>query len=60
MVFKHGLGLTKQAFRMEDSYNRIVRDYDELRAFRDYIPRNPVDAKLREGEFTLIENHVLK
>jgi hypothetical protein len=45
---------------MEDSYNRIVRDYHELRAFRDYIRRNPVDAKLREGEFTLIENHVLK
>jgi REP element-mobilizing transposase RayT len=54
------LGRTKQAFWMEDSYNRIVRDYDELRAFRDYIRRNPVEAKLREGEFTLIENHVLK
>jgi REP element-mobilizing transposase RayT len=54
------LGRTKQAFWMEDSYNRIVRDYHELRAFRDYIRRNPVEAKLREGEFTLIENHVLK
>jgi putative transposase len=54
------LGRTKQAFWMEDSYNRIVRDYHELRAFRDYIRRNPVDAKLREGEFTMIENHVLK
>lgn len=54
------LGRTKQAFWMEDSYNRIVRDYHELRAFRDYIRRNPVEAKLRDGEFTLIENHVLK
>jgi putative transposase len=54
------LGLTKQAFWMEDSYNRIVRDHDELRAFRDYIRRNPVEAKLRDGEFTLIEKHVLK
>lgn len=45
---------------MEDSYNRLVRDYGELRAFRDYIRRNPVAANLREGEFTLIQNHVLK
>ena len=44
---------------MEDSYNRIVRDYDELRAFRDYIGRNLVEAKLRGDEFTLIENHML-
>ena len=45
---------------MEDSYNRIVCDYDELRAFRDYIRDNPVKAKLNSDEFTLIENHVLK
>jgi hypothetical protein len=45
---------------MEDSYNRMVRDYDELRAFRDYIRRNPVEAELRDAELTLIENHVLK
>ena len=54
------LGRTEQAFWMEDSYNRIVRDHDELRAFRDYIRKNPTEAKLREGDFTLIENHVLK
>lgn len=54
------LGRSPQAFWMEDSYNRIVRDYDELRAFRDYIRDNPVKAKLRANEFTLIENHVLK
>lgn len=53
------LGRTKQAFWMEDSYNRIVRDYDELRAFREYVRRNPVEAKLRGDEFTLIENHML-
>jgi REP element-mobilizing transposase RayT len=53
------LGLTQQAFWMEDSYNRIVRDHDELRSFRDYIQRNPMEAKLREDEYTLIENHVL-
>ena len=54
------LGRAPQAFWMEDSYNRIVRDYDELRAFRNYIRDNPVKAKLRADEFTLIENHVLK
>ncbi len=54
------LGRTQQAFWMEDSYNRIVRDFHELRAFRDYIRRNPVEAKLSEDAFTLIEKHVLK
>lgn len=54
------LGRPPQAFWMEDSYNRIVRDYDELRAFRDYIRSNPQKAGLLPGEFTLIENHVLK
>lgn len=54
------LGRTHQAFWMEDSYNRIVRDDDELRAFRDYIHKNPAQAGLRASEFTLIENHVLK
>jgi REP element-mobilizing transposase RayT len=53
------LGTIGQAFWMEDSYNRIVRDYDELRAFRDYIRTNPTKANLRVHEFTLIENHVL-
>ncbi len=54
------LGRTNQAFWMEDSYNRIVRDHDELRAFRNYIQKNPVEANLCEGEFTLIEHHILK
>ena len=54
------LGRAPQAFWMEDSYNRTVRDYDELRAFRDYIRANPLKAHLQACEFTLIENHVLK
>lgn len=54
------LGKTQQAFWMEDSYNRIVRDYEELHAFRNYIRRNPVEAGLASLEFTLIENHVLR
>jgi hypothetical protein len=36
-----------------------VRDTEELHAFRTYIARNPMEAKLRAEEFTLIENHVL-
>lgn len=54
------LGRPSQAFWMEDSYNRIVRNYEELKAFRDYIRENPLKAKLRADEYTLIENHVLK
>ena len=54
------LGRSPQAFWMEDSYNRILRDHEELRAFRDYVRDNPRKAGLRAGEFTLIENHVLK
>lgn len=53
------LGRPPQAFWMEDSYNRIVRNYEELRAFRNYIRDNPMKARLQPEEFTLIENHVL-
>jgi len=38
---------------MEESFDRIVRDFDELRRYRDYIARNPEKAKLRESEFIL-------
>ena len=37
----------------EESYDRIVRDWDELVRYRDYIVRNPEKSKLREGEFVL-------
>jgi REP element-mobilizing transposase RayT len=48
------------AFWMEDIYNRLVRDGEELWAYRHYIAHNGRNAGLREDEFTLIENHVLK
>ena len=48
------------AFWMEDSYNRLIRDGKELWAYRHYISRNGRDAGLRDDEFTLIENQVLK
>jgi REP element-mobilizing transposase RayT len=44
---------------MEDSYNRIVRDAEELFAFRRYIAANPMKAKLTNDEFTLALNDVL-
>src|SRR5437762_4567022 len=38
---------------MEESHDRMVRDFEELERYRDYIKENPVAAKLGEGEFIL-------
>ncbi|MEY2573395.1 MAG: carbamoyl-phosphate synthase large subunit, partial [Verrucomicrobiota bacterium] len=38
---------------MEESFDRIVRDWDELVRYRDYIASNPEKGKLRAGEFVL-------
>jgi carbamoylphosphate synthase large subunit/REP element-mobilizing transposase RayT len=38
---------------MQESFDRIVRDWNSLVRCRDYIGRNPEKAKLREGEFVL-------
>lgn len=40
-------------FWMDESYDRIVRDAEELGAFREYIARNPVSAGLKPHEFAL-------
>ena len=53
------LGRTGETFWMEDSYNRIVRTAGELSATRDYIRRNPVNARLRPDEFSVVMNEVL-
>lgn len=53
------LGRTGASFWMEDSYNRIVRDSEELIAFRKYIEANPVKASLRPEEFTLAMQNIL-
>ncbi len=45
------LGLSG-SFWMEESYDRIVRNAEELAAFRKYINENPAHAKLRVGEYT--------
>ncbi|MDQ3624646.1 MAG: carbamoyl-phosphate synthase large subunit, partial [Verrucomicrobiota bacterium] len=38
---------------MDESYDRIVRDFAELQQQREYIRQNPEKARLREGEFAL-------
>jgi REP element-mobilizing transposase RayT len=50
---------TGETFWMEDTYNRIVRDGEELLAFRAYIQNNPAKAGLQDDEFTLVMNDVL-
>ncbi len=44
----------------EESYDRIVRDWNELSRYRDYIALNPEKAKLCEGEFVLQSDGVLE
>ncbi len=40
-------------FWMDESYDRIVRNAEELAAFRRYVGDNPVKARLREGGFQM-------
>lgn len=43
----------RSRFWQQESYDRIVRDADELNAYRRYIAQNPDTAGLRAGEFVL-------
>ena len=45
---------------MAESYDHIVRDWEELVALRDYIVANPEKGKLGEGEFVLETREVLR
>jgi ribonuclease BN (tRNA processing enzyme) len=45
---------------MKESFDRIVRDFDELGRYRDYIARNPEKANLRTGEFILSTRETLQ
>jgi len=45
---------------MEESFDRIVRDFDELVRYRDYIARNPEKANLRKDEFILSTRETLQ
>ncbi len=43
----------------DESYDRIVRDWNELVGYRDYILHNPEKAKLREDKFVLEARRIL-
>ena len=45
---------------MEESFDRIVRDFDELVLYRDYIARNPEKAHLQAGEFIFSTRETLQ
>ncbi len=47
------------SFWMDESHDHIVRDWDELSAYRAYIDANPRKAGLHEGEFSLSIRNVL-
>jgi REP element-mobilizing transposase RayT len=49
----------KSTFWMDESYDHIVRDAKELRAFRNYIAQNPDKAGLRSEEYSLHLRDVL-
>lgn len=43
---------SSNSFWQQESYERIIRDEVELARFREYIARNPLEAKLPSGSFT--------
>ena len=50
-LFKHGVSNDK--LWQKESFDRIVRDRKELRAYREYIAKNPDKAKLSGASFSL-------
>lgn len=47
-------------FWQKDYFDRLVRDQDHFANCVRYIRRNPMKAKLREGEYTLYESEMVK
>src|SRR6266542_3964959 len=45
---------------MQESFDRIVRDWDALVRYRAYIARNPKKARLHAGEFVLSTDEKLQ
>ena len=45
---------------MPESYDHIVRDWEELVALREYIAANPGKANLSASEYLLVETHQLQ
>ncbi|MGI8819268.1 MAG: carbamoyl-phosphate synthase large subunit [Chthoniobacterales bacterium] len=50
---KPGTTRGEEAVWQSESFDRVVRDWDELQSCRRYIEANPAKAGLEEGEFTL-------
>ena len=46
-------------FWMDESYDRVVRDPNELMAFRDYIAQNPTKAGLKQHQYSVQMRNVL-
>lgn len=40
-------------FWQKESYDHVVRDFDQLEAYQQYIAANPTKAKLPDGGFIL-------
>ena len=49
----------KSAFWMDESYDHIIRDAEELAAFRNYIAGNPAKAGLKPDQYSLQIRNVL-
>lgn len=47
----HGVDHQRSRFWQYESYDRIVRDVEELAIFRRYIANNPLAAKAHSGEY---------
>jgi carbamoylphosphate synthase large subunit/REP element-mobilizing transposase RayT len=45
---------------MEESFDRMIRDWDGLAGYRDYIASNPEKAKLDKSEFVLSPGGILQ
>jgi hypothetical protein len=49
----------KSTFWMDESYDHIVRDVNELLVFHNYINSNPDKAGLKPDEYSLQIRHAL-
>lgn len=47
-------------FWQKDYFDRLVRDHDHFANCVRYIRRNPIKAKLSDGEYTLYESDMVK
>jgi len=48
------------ALWQKDYFDRMIRDWDHFAKVSRYIRKNPLKAKLREGEFSIYEDEIVK